>query len=117
MPRDARAYLIDIIAACEAITEAARGLDLDGYKRSRLVRSSVEREFIAIGEAIAALARSAPDLLSEITRARRIVDFRNQLIHSYAAVDDALVWAIVERDVVILRGECEGITRRLGSME
>ncbi len=58
MPRDARAYLADIIESCEAIIVAVRGLDLAGYEGNRLVRSSVEREFIIIGEAAAALIQS-----------------------------------------------------------
>ena len=46
MPRDALAHLSDVIESCDAITAALVGIDLDGYKRNRLVRSSVEREFI-----------------------------------------------------------------------
>jgi len=80
---------------------------------SRLVRSSVEREFIIIGEAAAALARFAPEIFDAITRARRIVDFRNQLTHEYAAVDDALVWAVVEHDVPVLRRECAALIQRV----
>ena len=76
MPRDSRAYLADIIGACEAILFAVRGLDLAAYQSNRLIRSSVEREFILIGEATATLARSAPEAFAAITRARRIVDFR-----------------------------------------
>lgn len=79
MPRDPRAYLADIVAACDAIAIAAHGLDLTKYQASRLVRSSVEREFILIGEAIAALSRTASETFDAITHARRIVDFRNQL--------------------------------------
>jgi uncharacterized protein with HEPN domain len=45
MPRDARAYLSDILDACDAITAAVEGVDLTGYRKNRLVRSSVEREF------------------------------------------------------------------------
>ncbi len=71
MPRDARAYLSDLIESCDAIAVAVRGLDLGGYEGSRLVRSSVEREFIIIGEAAAALARIAPEAFGAITRARR----------------------------------------------
>ena len=86
MPRDARAYLADVIEACDAIANAVHGLDLAGYESSRLVRSSVEREFIIIGEAVSALSRVAPDVFASITRARRIVDFRNQLTHEYPTV-------------------------------
>jgi len=106
MPRDALAYLSDIIESCDAITAALRGLGLDEYKRTRLVRSSVEREFIIIGEAISALSRVAPEAFAAITRARRIVDFRNQLTHEYRSVDDAIVWAVVEHDVPVLLREC-----------
>ena len=49
MPRDIRAYLSDIVDACRAIEAAVSGLDFAGYAASRLVRSSVEREFIIIG--------------------------------------------------------------------
>jgi uncharacterized protein with HEPN domain len=79
MPRDALAYLSDIVDARDAIFVALTGVDLEAYQRSRLVRSSVEGEFIIIGEAISALSRVAPDAFASITHARRIVDFRNSL--------------------------------------
>ena len=46
--------------------------------------------------------------------ARRIVDFRNQLTHEYPMVDDALVWAIVEKDVRVLRRECSSLLENAG---
>jgi len=113
MPRDPRAYLADVVQSCDAITLAVRGLDLTEYQGNRLIRSSVEREFIIIGEAAAALARIAPEVFDAITQARRIVDFRNQLTHEYPSVDDALVWAIVEHDVPVLRRECAALIRRV----
>ena len=113
MPRDALAYLSDVIESCDAITAALLGLDLDEYKRSRLVRSSVEREFIIIGEAVSALSRVAPGVFASITRARRIVDFRNQLTHEYPTVDDTLVWAIADRDVPVLREECSALMKAI----
>ena len=48
----------------------------------------------------------APDAFNAITRARRIVDFRNQLTHEYPTVDNALVWVIAENDVAVLKREC-----------
>ena len=115
MPRDSRVYLSDIIDSCNAIISAVKGLDLAGYEANRLVRSSVEREFIIIGEAVAALVRVAPDVFNSITRARRIVDFRNQLTHEYPTVDDAIVWAIIEHDVPILRRECTSLIKSITS--
>jgi len=111
MPRDQRAYLADILESCDAIKAATLNLSLQEYQRNRLVRSSVEREFIIIGEAMAALARIAPETFDSITRARRIIDFRNQLTHEYPTVDDALVWAIIETDVPVLQAESANLIK------
>ncbi len=113
MPRDARAYVADILDSCDAIGEALAGLELDAYKSNRLVRSSVEREFIIIGEAAAALSRIAPDVFASISHARRIIDFRNRLTHEYPNVNDAIVWGIAQRDVPVLRDECAVLMRVL----
>ncbi len=117
MPRDERAYLADVIDSCKAIQFAVSSLDLSAYSASRLVRSSVEREFIIIGEAVGALSREAPGTFEAITNARRIIDFRNQLTHEYPTVDDALVWAIVEKDVPLLRQECLLLLKEADSQE
>ena len=106
MPRDVRAYLADIIDACDAIVAALDGVNLEAYGESRLVRSSVEREFTIIGEAVIVLSRMAPDVVASIPQARRIVDFRNQLTHEYPNVNDTLVWGIADRDVPTLRTQC-----------
>ena len=109
MPRDARAYLADILESCDAIVLATGGLDLDAYRANRLVRSSVERELTIIGEAVAALSHAVPEVFASITKARRIVDFRNQLTHEYSSINDTLVWGIVDRDVPVLRAECAAL--------
>jgi uncharacterized protein with HEPN domain len=115
MPRDARAYLADILESCDAIALATVGLDLDAYKTNRLVRSSVERELTIIGEAVAALSYAAPEVFASISNARRIVDFRNQLTHEYSSINDTIVWGIVDRDVLVLRVECAALMAGLDS--
>lgn len=112
MPRDARAYLADIVESCDAIEAAVAGFDLRRYLDNRLVRSSVEREFIIIGEAIVLLSRKSPETYAAITKARRIIDFRNRLTHEYSTVDDEFVWAIVNHDVAVLRDECQALMER-----
>jgi uncharacterized protein with HEPN domain len=70
-----------------------------------MLRAAVEREFEIIGEALAGLARLDEDLVSGISEYRRIIAFRNILIHGYAEIDDRLVWDIVESKLPILRRE------------
>lgn len=106
MQRDVRSFLRDILDACDAIAVALQCSNLEGYRTNRTIRSSVEREFIIIGEAMAGLARFAPDLFAKITDGRKVIDFRNHLAHEYQVVNDVLVWGIADRDVPVLRREC-----------
>jgi uncharacterized protein with HEPN domain len=117
MQRDERAYLHDVIEACEAIGSAVSGQDIATYRSNRLVRSAVEREFLIVGEAVSALSRSFPHLFTQITHARRIVDFRNRLAHEYSDVDDNVVWLIAVYDVPVLRAECTVLLENLGIQE
>ena len=109
MKREPLAYLADILESCEAIDSALFGLEVEDYLLNRLVRSSVEREFTIIGEAVLALSRKAPDVFASITGARRIVDFRNRLTHEYQSVDDELVWGLAKGGLQILRVECQAL--------
>jgi uncharacterized protein with HEPN domain len=68
MKRDARAFLIDIVDAAEAILNAIHGVSLDDYCNSRLIRSAVEREFTIIGEALSNLSRVEPEWFTRIER-------------------------------------------------
>ena len=88
---------------------------MDSYRSNRLVRSSVEREFTIIGEAMITLARTAPVAFASMTQARRIVDFRNQLTREYPSVNDELLWGFIDRDVPVLRRECAALMDSLGS--
>ena len=74
----------------------------DDYTRDAMLRAAVEREFEIIGEAISRLAKLDQSLLARISEHRRIVAFRNILIHGYADVDDRLVWDVVETKLPIL---------------
>lgn len=117
MQREPRTYLADILESCDAIDAAVSSMQIDDYLGNRLVRSSVEREFTIIGEAVLALSHKAPDVFAAITGARRIVDFRNRLTHEYPTVDDELVWGLVKVDLQTLRGECEALISQLESAD
>jgi uncharacterized protein YutE (UPF0331/DUF86 family) len=44
----------------------------------------------------------------KISEFRKIVGFRNVLVHGYEAIDDAIVWKTLEDYLPILLGEVEG---------
>jgi uncharacterized protein with HEPN domain len=115
MPRSPLVYLADIVDACQAVERFTAGVDLEAYRASELTRSAVERQLILIGEAVGSLLRLEPDLAGQISHARRIVDFRNQLAHDYAAINAAVVWDITADQVPLLRQECERILAALAA--
>jgi len=51
----------------------------------------------------------APDLLARVTDARRIVAFRNRLIHGYASVANEVVWGVVEGNLAVLQREIQAL--------
>jgi uncharacterized protein with HEPN domain len=105
MARDLSAYLQDIFDACVAIEEVTEAVSLEEYRARRAVRSSVEREFIIIGEALRRISVLDERLFLSISNSRAIIDFRNLLAHDYGAVDDDSVFGLVYSDLVVRKEE------------
>ena len=89
--------LLDVREAGESILQHSTGQTLAQYSADRFFRRAVEREFEIIGEALNRLGRLDPQTAERISESRRIVDFRNRIIHGYDSVDDAVVWGVVEK--------------------
>jgi uncharacterized protein with HEPN domain len=68
-----------------------------------MLRAAVERQFEIIGEALAQLVKLDQTLAGRITEYRRIIVFRNILIHGYADVDARLVWDVAANKLSVLR--------------
>ena len=106
MKRDPRAFLSDVIEAGHAIQQAVDGINLDDYCNSRLIRSSVERGFTIIGEALSQLSRRDGDLFAQIDQAAQIISFRNKLTHEYVTINDQLVWGVIQNNLPVLLEQC-----------
>ena len=52
-----------------------------------MLRAAVEREFEIVGEALSQLAQLDPAVADRISDYRRIIAFRNLLIHGYGQID------------------------------
>lgn len=113
MPRDPRAWLADIVAACDLLIEFTTGKTFTDYAADSLLRSAVERQFEIVGEALRVALQHRPELAANITDARAIIAFRNQLTHAYSAVDKATVWGLLERRVPQLRADVTRVLQTL----
>ena len=80
----------------------------EGFRRLRREPNDALRgrtTFEIIGEALIGLLRVAPELTQRLSDTRRIIAFRNRLIHGYASVADEVVWGVVETNLPVLRRE------------
>jgi uncharacterized protein with HEPN domain len=88
--------LWDVAEAARAIEGFIAGMDAQTCASSATVNAAVERKFEIIGEALNHLSKFDPVLAARIPELSKMVAFRNQLIHGYAAVDDQVVWNIAQ---------------------
>lgn len=101
-PRDPRAYLWDVQQAARRISKFLSSHDINSYLADELVRSAVERQFEIVGEALAQLAKAAPEVAAKVPHCREAIAFRNLLIHGYAGIDSSQVWRIAQSNLPAL---------------
>jgi len=100
--RDTRAFLDDIVEACEKVARYTAAMTLDTFQTDEKTVDAVVRNLEVIGEA----AKKIPDEV----RARipdiewqRIAGLRDVLIHQYFGIDMDIVWDVVHAKVPVLR--------------
>jgi uncharacterized protein with HEPN domain len=113
MQRDPRAFLSDVIEAGQAILQPVDGSNLEACCQSRLIRSSVEREFITIGEALTQLSQRDQAPFGQIEQAPQITGFRNGLTHEYIKINNQLVWGFIRNNLPVLVDHCRQLLDRL----
>ena len=95
-------YLRDVyisICSTEEYLEGKR--DFKIYLSNKLLRRGVERELEIIGEAMNRILQLDNEI--EMSHARKIVKFRNWVIHGYDKVDDVIVWGIISKHLPELK--------------
>ena len=103
MRPDPRVLLADVERAAADIVNFTEGMDSFAYAADTRTQAAVERKFEIIGEALNRLHQIYPELAERIPRLRRIIDFRNLLIHGYASVRPERVWDYAENHLPLLR--------------
>ena len=104
-------YLWDAKTAIDDIVEFTAGKDFADYLADRMLRAAVERQFQIIGEAFVGLRRLDPTIAATIPDLPRIIAFRNVVVHAYSAVDDGLVWQVIETNLPDLRAQVDRLLK------
>ncbi len=101
-------YLDDIIHAIELIEDFTSNISsFTDYVKDLKTQSAVERQLGIIGEAVNKFDLIHPEI--SLFNARKIVGFRNRIIHAYDAVDSSMIWAIIKKELSPLYLEVKGL--------
>ncbi len=104
MTEEIQKYLHDISVSISAINSYLKDCnDFDDFKRQRMLKMAIEREFTIIGEAVNRILKL--DSSISISNQRKIVSVRNYIIHGYDSVDYETLWSIIKRHLPILENE------------
>jgi len=99
--RDDRERLLDIQEAIERIERyAQRGRD--AFEQDELIQNWIVSHLQIIGEASRALSEDLRMRHPEVPW-RAMIGMRNILVHHYFAVDQNVVWAVIQQDLSQLK--------------
>ena len=112
MRHEALKFLYDIQEACELLEQFIEGKSYSIYTGDPLLRSGVERQLTIIGEALNQALKIEPPLEDSITDARKIISFRNFLVHGYSTISNETVWGILETGLPQLHREVKTLLEK-----
>lgn len=85
----------------------------DVYCETPIMQRAIQMNISIIGEATNKLLKIDPEI--PITKARKIVDTRNYMIHGYDSVSNDMVWSIVINHLPLLKEEVVKILTDIGT--
>ena len=105
MPRKLEAYIEEILRSISEIETFITGMDFTMYSQDEKTKSAVERKLLNIGEALNQACQINQSIENKITDFRKIIGFRNILVHGYFGVDDTLVWDVIHNKLKLLEND------------
>ena len=105
MQLESKKLLLDMQAAAHLIAGFLENKSEADFMSDELLRSAVYHKFTIAGEALAQLRVRDEATAERISEAGRIIGFRNQVVHGYGKINDAITWRIIQDKLPILRRE------------
>lgn len=105
--------LTDARAPGQTILSFVGAIDEEEFQQKRIYQAAVEREFITVGEALAAHRREHPDVARRIEPLPRFIAFRNVIIHRFDQVDTEVVWSAVQDKLTGLLDQIEDVLKEV----
>lgn len=101
------ADILEAIAKIEQVVARGRA----AFEQDEMIQVWIIHHIQIIGEAARSLSSSIRERHPEVPWAL-VVGMRNILVHDYFGIDLEEVWAVVERDLPVLRGQIEAIAEQ-----
>lgn len=99
-------FLLDVMNSIEEIeVDLPNPRDFNLFVTNRTAKRAIERNLEIIGEAMSRILKIDPEI--PVSNARKIVDFRNRIIHGYDSVSNEILWTISTRDLPSLKKETQ----------
>lgn len=106
MSDEVKKCLQDIIDAINSIDEYfGENRSFIYYEQNKQLRRSVEREIEIAGEAMNRVIKFDENI--KIENGKNLINMRNRIIHAYDAIDNAIIWNIVQRHLQPLKTELQ----------
>ncbi len=96
MQPEAAKLLQDILDAASRINGYLANKSRDDFIHNGELHDAVHWNFAIIGEAISQLHKIDPRIAESITDWKRIIGYRNQLIHGYGSINNSITWDIIQ---------------------
>jgi uncharacterized protein with HEPN domain len=114
-PLNSLKYLKDMHDLCLWIEEHASGKTYESYKADDVLQAAMERKLEIIGEALSQMLKMEPGLAPRIDDSKKIISFRNKLIHGYSDLNQEIIWDAVTGKVPALRLQVEALLKEKDS--
>lgn len=107
-----RDLLSDIVRSIDEINEFSAGLTIEDFKQylsNKMMRRAIERDLIIIGEAMHDIVKVDHTRVMRIKNSRRVVELRNDVVHSYDDLANEKIWNFIWKELPYLRKEVSHI--------
>jgi uncharacterized protein with HEPN domain len=98
MSRDWQTYLADIATACDKIISFTAGMSREAFFGDDRTFHAVIHCLLIVGEAVKHIPDEVRQRMPDIEW-RKITGMRNFLAHVYFAIDDDIIWDVVQVNV------------------
>src|SRR5690242_16738629 len=98
MSRDWQVYLADIVQACEKVSRFTAGMGREAFFSDDRTFHAVIHCLLIIGEAVKHIPDDVRQRIPGIEW-RKINGMRNLLAHVYFAIDNDIIWDVIQTNV------------------